>query len=454
MTVSQQPTNGPTSRRLARMLVTLVLSAGSLAAHAAGPAGHWAASWYAAQADYLEGMPPTYPAAAAKMLSNQTLRQLVYVSTTGSQVRLKVSNLFGDTPVTFDAITIGPYTGGAASIDAANARGLTFNRSASVTLAPGQAVFSDPVNFAPQANALVAISVHVKHAAPFRTVHNLALQRHFVALGDVTKVAAPSWSEINDNPNATDPGGFTAWITELDVLRTDRPKVVVAFGDSITDGFGSTPEANHRWPNVLSRLLSRGRIGTTSVVDAGISGNRWKTDWQGPKGEARFERDVLNVSGVTHVVVLLGINDIGYDEWAPEQIKDASDVTAALQAAVAKAKAAGLKVLVGTLLPFKATLIYYSDNREIKRLQVNEFIRNTLKGADAMVDFDQALRDPASPLQLKAAYDSGDHLHPNDAGYTVMAQTVAAALDKEEPPRGAQGRRGKTPVAPPLGEQP
>jgi lysophospholipase L1-like esterase len=415
---------------MARMLVAAILAAGSLAAHAADPSEQWAASCYTAQADYLEGMPPTYPAPAAKTLSNQTMRQIVYVSAAGSKIRLKLSNLFGDAPVTFDAVTIAANTGSAASTDAASVRAVTFNGASSVTLAPGTDIASDPVNFAPEANSSAAISIYVKHAAPIRTVHNLAMQRNFVALGNVTKVAAPAWSEINDNPSATDPGGYTAWITELDVLRKDRPKVVVGFGDSITDGFGSTLDANFRWPNILSRIVAAdlARYGPISVVDAGISGNRWKTDWQAPKGEARFGRDVLNVSGVTHVVILLGINDIGYDQWVPEQIKEAADITAALQTAVGKAKAKGLKVLVGTLTPFKATTLYYSDTREIKRLQVNDFIRSSLKGADAIVDFDQALRDPTRPLQMLAAYDSGDHLHPNDAGYTVMAKTIADAL--------------------------
>ena len=426
------PSKAPIRGYMARVLLVFsVLATGSLATHAADPSEQWAASWYTAQADYLEGMPPTYPAPAAKTLSNQTIRQIVYASAAGSKVRLKLSNLFGDAPVTFDAVTIAPSTGGAARIDAASVRAVTFNGAASITLAPGTDIASDAVDFAPEANSSVAISIYVKHAAPFRTVHNLALQRNFVAHGDVTKVAAPAWSEINDNPNATDPGGFTAWITELDVLRKDRPKVVVGFGDSITDGFGSTLEANNRWPNILSRILAAAgsSLGPTSVVDAGVSGNRWKTDWQAPKGEARFGRDVLKVSGATHVVILLGINDIGYDQWAPEQIKEASDITAALQTAVETARAKGLKVLVGTLTPFKATPIYYSDTREIKRLQVNDFIRSGLKGADAIVDFDRALRDPARPLQMLAAYDSGDHLHPNDAGYTMMAKTVAAALE-------------------------
>jgi lysophospholipase L1-like esterase len=417
---------------MAGLLGAWSLAAGSLAASAAGPSDHWVASWYTGQADYLEELLPTYPAAAPKAISNQTIRQIVYASAAGRKIRLKLSNLFGDAPVTFDAVTVAAITDSAASIDTARVRAVTFNGAGSLTLAPGSDIASDPVDFALEANSSVAISIYVKRAAPFRTVHNLALQRNFVAAGDVTRVAAPSWSEINDNPNATDPGGFTAWITELDVLRGDKPKVVVGFGDSITDGFGSTLEANNRWPNILSRVLAVGKAGggTTSVVDAGISGNRWLTDWQAPNGEARFGRDVLKVSGATHVVILLGINDIGYDKWAPAQIKEAAEVTAALQRVVERGKAAGLKVLVGTLTPFKATPIYYSDMHEINRLQVNDFIRNSLQGADGIVDFDRALRDPARPLQLLAAYDCGDHLHPNDAGYTVMAQTVAAALDK------------------------
>ena len=418
-------------RGLLKAVLAAAVAGASLAAcnDSSDDSSRWAASWYAAQADRQEALIPAFPAPAPKSVSDQTLRQIVYVSAAGSQVRLKFSNLFGDAPVTLDAVSIAARSGSAGGIDPSTSRPVTFGGAASLTMAPGTEAFSDTVDFPVAANSTVAVSTYVRNTTPLRTEHHLARQLSYVAAGNVTTAATPAWTQINDTPPSAN-GGSTAWLTELDVLRGDSPKVIVAFGDSITDGYGSTQDANNRWPNILSRIVAAdpATYGPTSVVDAGISGNRWKNDVIGPKGEGRFQRDVLDVSGATHTVILLGINDIGFEQFAPAQVVPASAVTAAIQTAVDQAKARGLKVLVGTLTPFKPTPIYYTDAREAKRQAVNDFIRKSLKNADAVVDFDQALADPANPLQMRPAYDFGDNLHPNDAGYQAMAQTVAATL--------------------------
>ncbi len=414
---------------LTTLIAVVAASTLSVACGGSGSDGAWKASWYAPQADYLESFPPIFKAEPEKSLVNQTIRQVVYVSAGGNQVRVKLSNRSGPSPVTFEAVSIAPRVGQDANIDAGASRPVTFNGARALTLAAGAESFSDPVDIAVPANSAVAISIYLKSAAQVRTVHNLARQRNFVAAGDVTGQAAPTWTEINDTANKLNPGGFTAWIAALDVYRNDDVKVLVAFGDSITDGYGSTLDANNRWPNILSRIAAAepATYGVLSVVNGAISGNRWKTDWMGPKAEGRIQRDVFEVSGVTHLSIMLGINDLGYDAFFPDQIKVASDVTSALQSAVDQAKARGLKVVVGTLTPFKS-FAYYSDAREARRQEVNGFIRSGLKNVDAVVDFDQLLRNPADHQVFLPMYDSGDNLHPNDAGYTVMAQAVAAAL--------------------------
>ncbi|GAC1408460.1 MAG: hypothetical protein NVSMB6_07450 [Burkholderiaceae bacterium] len=266
--------------------------------------------------------------------------------------------------------------------------------------------------------------MYVKNTTPVVTVHTLGRQNNYVAKGNVATAQVLPSTETNQ---------FFAWATGLDVRRTDNPKIIVTFGDSITDGYGSTVDANNRYPNFLSRRLAAdATVGPTVVVNAGISGNRWKNDVIGPKGEGRFDQDVLGQAGITHTIILLGINDIGFSgSFAPGQDVTATQITAAIQTAVDKAKAKGVKALVATLTPFKGTIFpgYYSDAGEAKRVAVNNFIR-TNTTIDGVVDFDAAVRDPADPASILSQYDFGDHLHPNDAGYAAMANAFNVSLLK------------------------
>src|SRR5205823_2935138 len=233
-------------------------------------------------------------------------------------------------------------------------------------------------------------------------------------------------------------GSTAAWyfVDDVDVLaRPSDRATIVALGDSITDGFGSTVGANHRWPNFLAeRILAGPRGLVDSVVDEGISGNRVLNNSPcfGVDVQARLDRDVLAQSGAGFVILLEGINDIGFSQLpnagcsAPNTDVSADQIIAGYQQVIAQVHAQGLKIFGGTLTPFLGAA-YYSAAGEVKRETVNAFVR-TGGAFDGVVDFDRAVQDPANPLQFLPAYDSGDHLHPNDAGYQAMANAVDLSL--------------------------
>lgn len=397
---------------------TLLLACGG--GSPSGDNGIFYASWYASPQDYNESLNAK---PAAKSFTNQTLRQVLYVSGGGDQVRVRISNRIGTLPLTIDAVTIAESNGGSA-INLPTNTPITFQNVASVTIAPGADAVSDPAPLVVKANSNLAVSLYVKNTTPVTTVHSLGRQNNYVASGNTTTSEVLAFTETNQ---------FFAWTTGLDVRKTDKPKVIVTFGDSITDGFASTVDANNRYPNFLSRRLAADTsVGPTIIINAGISGNRWKNDIVGPKGEGRFAQDVLGRAGITHTIILLGINDIGFSgSFAVGQEVTAIQIIAAIQSAVDQAKAKGVKALVATLTPFKGTNIpgYYSDVGEEKRIAVNNFIR-TNPTIDGVVDFDMAIRNPADPGSILAKYDSGDHLHPNDTGYAAMANAIDISIFK------------------------
>lgn len=381
----------------------------------------WAASWYGAPQLYDE---PPLNGKPAKSFQNQTVRQIMTVSAGGTSLRVRVSNLYGTATLNIAGMRVAKSTTGS-SIDAASDKGVTFNGQASVSVPAGQELNSDPVDFEVAANGTVAVSTFVSSTAGVETIHLLGLQSNYVAAGNVTSSATLAPTETNT---------FYAWVTGIDVVNPATTKVIVAFGDSITDGYASTANENRRYPNVLSRTLLSGANGSTySVVNAGISGNRWSFNGVGPNGNGRFTGDVLGRAGVTHAVLLLGINDFGIPSllgnMAEQVTSDA--IIQSISNAAAAARARGVKVYVGTLGPFAGTLFpgYYTAEGEAKRQAVNAFARST-NLIDGVIDFDAAIRDPANPGSMLAAYDSGDHLHPNDAGYELMAATAAAVLNR------------------------
>jgi len=416
---------------LGKAIVGVALAALLSACNVGDP---WFATWTAAQQNYNITYPENIvPPPAPVMISNQSIRQIVHTSRGGKQARIKLSNLFGAASVTFAEVRVARSTG-SGSIDLSTDRTVRFDGKRSVTLAPGEERWSDGVNLAVPTQSDLAISLYVAGSAPVVTAHNIGRQTNYVAAGNQVNTAAMSsptpihsyfWLSAVDVSPAGALGreaGETAG--DAAALAGVRPKVLVAFGDSITDGYGSTPNTNHRWPNLFDNRVqaAAATVGKISVVNAGISGNRWLNDGVGPAGQTRFQRDVLSVSGVTHVVILLGINDIGIGElYAPQNVS-ADQIIAAIETAVAQAKARGLKVYLATLTPYGGAA-YYNADGEAKRQAVNAFVRSAA-GVDGVIDFDKALQDPTNPTAMLPAYDSGDHLHPNDPGNQAMANLV------------------------------
>lgn len=341
------------------------------------------------------------------------------VSVGGDKVRVKVSNLLGTAPVTLGGVHIARSTGGA-SIDATTDTVLLFNGRESVTVPAGQEVWSDETPFSLLSQTDVAVTVYVPQTTPVVTLHLLGQQTSSVAAGNVLGSATFTPTETRQS---------YYWVTGIDVRNDDARGVIVAFGDSITDGVGSTVDAVHRYPDFLARrVASDPALEGFSVVNQGIGGNRVLNDVIGLRGMERFPRDALGTTGVTHAIILLGINDIGFGGFDPALGVTADELIAGLQTMVEQAKARGVAVFLGTLLPFKGAFPpYYSEEAEAKRQAVNAWIRANTAQAHGVIDFDAATRDPADPLQLRPEYDSGDHLHPNDAGYEAMANAIDLA---------------------------
>ena len=402
----------------------------TLAAQAAEP--QWAASWAAAPQDYAQlpvspgAAPPSPQALAAN--GAQTLRERLYPTLGGHQVRIRFSNVFGKVPLHIAGASVARGTGGAA-VSPAMLRRLRFDGRDDVTIAPGAQAWSDAARFDLAPGQAVAVSFRIDRPTPFATVHHLPPGASWSVPGDA--VLRASWRDATPSP-------WNHVVTGLDVAARTAPRVIVAFGDSITEGVGVDDAQGQlsRYPDQLATRL-RDRPGAPfAVINAGLAGNRLLADIAGPRGVDRFERDVLAQSGVTHVLILLGINDILMSPPAglPESAMplapgpDAAQITAGLAQLIRQAHAKGVKVLLGTLLPYKGTPTpFWSEDKEARRQAVNDWIRGR-RDVDAVIDFDAVLRNPADPAALNPRYDSGDHLHPGRAGYAAMA----AAVDPRE----------------------
>jgi lysophospholipase L1-like esterase len=383
--------------------------------------GGWVTSWSASPQVATSGT------LAAAGFDDQTVRDVIFTSVGGDQVRLELTNVFGTVPLRVGHVTVAVAGPGAAvtpgTIQAAVTPGtiqqVTYRGRASFWIPAHAQVLSDPVAIQVWPLQDLVVSIYLPDQSGAATFHSDAQQVNWVsAHGDHTgdpdgsafSIATPSWYYLSD----------------LIVRSSAAVGTVVALGDSITDGAGSEAGANARWPNDLARRLDALGGPTLSVADEGISGNRVLAGARccGASAEARFGPDVLDQPGVRDIIVLEGINDIGLSAVPPEPGLEisAAQIIAGYRQLIARAHARGLRIFGATLLPFQGA-VYYSAAGEAKREAVNAWIRDS--GAfDGVIDFDAVMRDPADPLRLNPAYDSGDHLHPNDAGYQAMANAI------------------------------
>lgn len=359
-----------------------------------------------------------------------TIRNVVFSSVGGTVVRVRFTNVFGTRPVEIVRAAVGAESAGA-GLRAGENRPLTFNGRRSVVIPNGGEVLSDPVSLRVTALGRLAISIFLPHPTGATTLHAQARQLSYLAAGD----------HVLDPSGAAFASRTQSWyyVDGVDVLTPGRDiGTVVTLGDSITDGVGSPLDANARWPNDLARRLDARPGPTLGVIDEGIGGNRVLSNSRccGVNAISRFGRDVVDQLGVRAVILLEGINDIGMSQsrnplTAPHVNVSAAQIIAGYERIIRKAHTAGLKIFGGTLTPFHGAP-YWTPAGEAKREAVNRWIL-TSGAFDGVVDFDRVLADPANPLTLNPAYDSGDHLHPNDAGYRAMARAVPLGMLLDRP---------------------
>jgi len=406
---------------LLTIVAAAALSANSFAllpASAQVQTNSWISSWTASP-QAPRGIIPT-------SFSNRTVRQIVHLSIGGNKVRLRLSNEFGTKPVLIGAASVA-MAGGSSDIVSASLRPLTFGGSKSVIIPPGAPALSDPVEFNVAPLSDVAVSLYLPAATDLGTVHATGLQTAYVsAAGDFT--ASSEFPVVDRFANRF----FLAGV----MVEPSAPvRAIVTFGDSITDGTASTVNANGRWPDVLARRLKEAGV-AVAVLNQGIAGNRVLSDGAGISALARFERDVLSQPAVSHVVVFVGINDIGWPGTAIEPngiVRTADEIIAGYKQLVERAHLRSIKVIGSPLTPFENAFAgmpnqgYFTVEKEAKRQAVNNWVR-TSGAFDGIIDFERVLADPTHPTAIAAAYDSGDHLHPNDAGYKAMGESIDLKL--------------------------
>jgi len=410
---------------------------------------HWVATWATAVVARAPMLPPAAapapaPAATAGAPpivqappgpapitpSNQTLRQIVRTSVAGTRARVVFANTFGTAALNIGGASIA-LRDKESAIVAASLRKLTVNGNAAFRVPAGGLILSDPVDLSVPAFADLAVDLFVpgdlgSGSSPI-TFHNGANQTNYVSANG-NHVGEPAFQGA-----AITRSWFL--LSRVEVVAAARTSAIAAFGDSITDGTRSTPDTNNRWPDHLARrLASQG--GGFAMMNVAIAGNRVLSEGVAPVGFggnaginalARFDRDVLALPGVTHVIVMEGINDIG-TSGQNGIVATADDLIAAHKQMIDRAHQRGLKIYGATLTPYEGAA-YFSPEGEAKRKALNQWIR-TSRAYDGVIDFDMVVRDASASARINPAFDSGDHLHPNDAGYKAMGESIDLALFK------------------------
>ncbi|WEH41516.1 SGNH/GDSL hydrolase family protein [Streptomyces sp. AM 2-1-1] len=406
-------------------------------AHARQAGTHWVNTWTSMpQLTEPNNMPPAPFTQDGKVLDDATLRQTVHVSVGGKQVRLRFSNAFGGAALPLTSVSVAlPADGraGARAIRPGTSRTVTFGGSARADVPVGSQIVSDPLDFDVPPGTNLTVTVYLAHgqASDSVTSHPGSRTTSYLLAGDHVR--------DEDLPGAASTAHWY-FLSGVEVWSPETTAAAVIVGDSLTDGRGSTTDANNRWPDQLvERLRSRPDTASTAILNQAAGGNRVLDDGLGPNALSRVDRDVLAQSGVEWALVFEGVNDIGTaDATEAAQRRTADALVAAYDQIIVRAHAQGIRVYGATLTPFGGNTGYDDPDgyREQARQKVNAWIR-TAGRLDGVVDFDRAARDPRNPRQLLPAYSDADHLHLNPAGYAALAAAVPARLFHREPlPRG------------------
>lgn len=401
------------------LLASLLTPFGALAQESPG---HWVSAWGTAlqSIPQREDLPALY---RAPEIGGRTVRQIVYPAIGGKLVRLRFSNAYGTKPLVIDDVQVArAMSGSSPAARPGTSHPVIFSGRAGVTIAAGEQVESDPIPFDTPARQPLAISTYMGVGQKITAWHRVSSQTNFISMpgNHAADTAADAYRTR-----------FTqyVWLTSV-VVDAPQGQTIVAIGDSITDGMRSSLNGNQRWPDALVRRLAQKGDGSVAVVNAGISGNRL-LNGSACYGEAlvsRFDRDALRQPGVRDVILMVGINDINFPSMPPHAGLDCDDPHTAVtadsllrgyQRLIAQAHQRGVRIYGATLTPADLP-----PSREEIRTAVNNSIRSS-HSFDGVIDFDQALRDPAQPEKLQRRFDSGDHIHPSDAGYAAMAEAVS-----------------------------
>jgi lysophospholipase L1-like esterase len=394
-------------------------------------AENWVASWAASPHASWRAEDFALPTGVPAALARQTVRETARISAGGRRVRVVLSNRYGTRPLVVGEAHLARSAATATDgqIASGTDRALTFGGKPGTTIAAGAQAISDALDMPVAALEKLAISVYLPQPTPLATFHWGSQQTGHIAAGNVAGAAAL--------PGALPLTG-RALLAGIWVDAAAPTRVVVAFGDSITDGNGSTPDRDRRWPDYLAARVSVNGAGPdlaagVAVVNAGISGARLLGDRMGVNAAARFEQDVLGQPGVHTVIVLMGINDIGWPQtaFAPQEAPMTADrMIAVYRQLIARARARGVRIVGATLPPFEGALQgtpfegYHTPAKDAVRREVNRWIRESGE-FDQVADLDALLRDPVHPSRMLPRYDSGDHLHPGDAGYEAIAVSLS-----------------------------
>ncbi|HEV2349673.1 MAG TPA: SGNH/GDSL hydrolase family protein [Terriglobia bacterium] len=390
-------------------------------AQTTGAGENWVGSWAASQQ-----IPEPQNALAPDDLRDATLRQIVHLSIGGTVLRVHLSNAFGISPLHFTSVHIArPVSSASARIDGASDKALSFSGSRDVTVPAGAEYVSDPVDFSAAPCSDLAITLHLDAPPAQLTGHPGSRTTSYLVHGDLVSAADLAGAKKVEH-----------WylVAGVDVMAPPGVASIVALGDSITDGHGATTNGNDRWTDALAQRLQT-TLGPRAlgVLNQGIGGNHLLTDGLGPNALARFDRDVLGQAGVRYLIVLEGVNDLGALARATQVTPaDHASLLHCLQGAyeqiVVRAHAHGIKVIGATVLPYMGSDYYHpGPSDEADRQALNQWIR-AAGHFDAVVDFDQVMRDPSHPTRLRLRYDSGDHLHPSPTGYRAMADSIPVSL--------------------------